>query len=145
MTTLIPIKQATNYQMVSTGDILELVTGEKVSFIEMKRTKWYGKLNGKGIIVPIFRDNETPYVKAIVGKDDSVIVNAVNPVEFKFGDLFYCDGHKETLMYISNRIKGKKRMVYARDLASAMMFNIGMDMKMIKIDLDKVKKETSNL
>ena len=53
--TLLPVGTSANYQKVSKGDVVELITGEKVTFMEMKRSKWNGLMNGKGIIVPVYR------------------------------------------------------------------------------------------
>lgn len=132
------------YKTVSTGDIIELVTGEKVIFKELKRTKWNGVLNGKEIIVPVYRDRmgTLPYAKAIVGRDESVIVKTTPISKFKLGDLFYLEGHKETFMYAGTKQKrGGKEVVWARDLASDKMYNIQIGMTMVKIDVNKMKQE----
>lgn len=133
-----------DYVSVSTGDVIELVTGEKVTFNEMKRTKWNGTLNGKGIIVPIYRDRmgTVPYAKAIVGRDESVIVKSTPISKFKVGDLFYLDGHKETFMYAGTKQKrGGKEVVWARDLATKKMYTIQIGMTMVKIDLNQAKQD----
>ena len=40
--------------LVSKGDILQLVTGEQVTFESMRRTKFTCLYNGKGLVVPVF-------------------------------------------------------------------------------------------
>jgi hypothetical protein len=144
---LLPVGTSANYEMVTKGDILELVTGEKVTFVEMKRTKWFGQLNGKGIVVPVYRNRQAllPYIKAIVGKDKSVIVPATKPTAFKIGDLFFIEGHKETFMYKGQENKrGGKLVLKGRDLATGKNYNIDAMMKVVKIDLNKIKKELVN-
>ena len=76
--------------LVSKGDIIELENGEKFTFIEIKRTKWIGSDDsGKKFNIPIYRDKmgNNPFAKAIVGKNNNVIVktqlNDLTP-----GDLF---------------------------------------------------------
>lgn len=132
------------YKTVSKGDVIELVTGEKVTFNEMKRSKWNGFLNGRGIIVPIYRDRmgTIPYAKAIVGRDESVMVKSTPVNKFNFGDLFYLEGHKETFMYAGTKEKrGGRPVVYGKDLATGRMFNIAIGMTMVKIDLNQTKRE----
>ena len=131
---------------VTKGDIIELVTGEKITFVEMKRTKWSGQLNGKGVLVPLYRSKfmatmENSYAKALVGKDDSVITKSFDSKKLKFGDLFYIEGHKEAFMYISEKEKKGKVFVWARDLASKRTFTIEPAMTIVKIDLNQLKEE----
>jgi len=143
---LLPIgeKGKAKYEMIKKGDIVKLVTGEEIVFMEMKRTKWNGKLNGRGIIVPLYRDRAAtePFIKAIIGRDESVLVKATNPTKLKLGDIFFLEGHKETFMYFGNKTKrGGRPIVMGRDLASGKNYNIDAEMTMVKIDLNKIKKE----
>jgi len=144
---MLPVGEKSNYVVVNKGDIIELVTGEKVTFVEMKRTKWFGQYNGKGIAVPVYRNRQTmlPYAKAVVGKDKSVLVAPTKLTAFKVGDLFFIEGHKETFMYKGQELKrGGKLVVKGRDLASGKNFNIDTDFKLIKLNLNKIKKELIN-
>jgi hypothetical protein len=141
---MLPVGEKSNYVIVKKGDILELVTGEKITFVEMARTKWHGLMNGKGIVVPIYRNKSLgiPYVKAVIGKDASVIVPATKINTFKPGDLFFIEGHKETFMYKGQENKKNgKLIIKGRDLATTKIYNIDAMMKVVKIDLNKIKKE----
>lgn len=141
---MLPVGEKSNYVVVNKGDVIELVTGEKVTFVEMKRTKWFGQYNGKGIGVPIYRNKSTmlPYAKAVVGKDKSVLVAPTKLTAFKIGDLFFIEGHKETFMYMTQEAKrGGKLIVRGRDLASGKNYNIDAQMKLVKLNLNKIKKE----
>jgi hypothetical protein len=149
----IPVGSDGKFQKVQKGDIIELITGEKVTFLEMKRVNWRGTLNGKGIGVPIWRrpptfDGKTEglaYAKAIVGKDESVFVALVKPAAFKFGDLFSADGCKETFMFIRNDVKqGGRKIIKAYDIATNRSFAVDANMTFTKIDLEKLKKELVN-
>jgi len=142
--TLLPVGTSANYQKVSKGDVVELITGEKVTFMEMKRSKWNGLMNGKGIIVPVYRNRTTlqPFIKAVIGRDESVIKPAANISKIKPGQLFYLEGHKETFMFISTDVKrGGKKIVKGYDLASGKTYNIDAMMKLIPVDVNKLKKE----
>jgi len=144
---LLPVGEKSNYQMVERGDIIELITGEKVTFVEMKRTKWFGQFNGKGIVVPIYRNRITmvPYAKAIIGKDKSVITVGAKLSTMKLGQLFSLEGHKETFMFIKTETKrGGKPIIKGRDLATGKTYNIDAAFKLIKIDINKLKKELIN-
>lgn len=137
-------KEDKKAMLIKAGDVLQLVTGEKVTFVEMKRTKFHGKLNGKTIIVPVYRDRSgsTPFVTAVVGKDTSVIVKKTPITGFKVTDLFSLEGSKETFMFLGTSVKrGGKKVVQAMDVASGRQWNIAADMAMIKINLTKVKAD----
>jgi hypothetical protein len=131
-------------KLVSKGDILELCTGELVTFTEMKRVNFVGVCNGKGIRVPIYRDkyNNTPYVLKLTGKKDkSVIVKSALIDKFKLGQLFSLEGHKETFMFVENTVKKNKPKTVAIDLATGKQFTIGNGFNIIKVDVNKMKRE----
>ena len=131
-------------KLVNKGDVLELVTGEKGTFLEMKRTKFVMKIDGKKFLVPVYRKagGTDPYVKRIVGFDDSVVADRVEPTKLKFGDLFSIEGSKETFMFVKNDVKRSgKKVVIAHDLASGRSFTIDGNMDFNMIDLKKVKEE----
>lgn len=133
-----------DYKTVEKGDIIELVTGEKVTFMEMKRTKWIGRFNGKGIGVPVYRDRNMtePFAKAIVGKDKSVITTGAKLSAMKVGQLFAIEGHKETFMFVRTETKrGGKPIIKGYDLATSKMYNIDASFKLIKVDVNKLKRE----
>jgi len=142
----LPVGTSTNYVTINKGDVLELITGETVTFLEMKRVKFYAKWENRFINVPIFRDRlqKTPYIKTVIGKDESVIVKGVNPMKLKVGDIFSLEGHKETFMFMSYTTSKGKSNVRGKDLASRKTYNIDVNMKMIKIDLNLLKKELVN-
>lgn len=130
--------------LVKVGDVLQLVTGEKLTFVEMKRTKFHAKLGSKTIVVPIWRDrsNTTPFITEVTGKDTSVIVKKTPVNKFKVTDLFSLNGSKETFMFLGTKIKrGGKKVVMALDVASGKQFNIAADMEMVKINLTKVRAD----
>jgi len=137
-------KEIKEDKLISKGDIVLLCTGEKVTFEEMKRTKFHGKLNGKGIVVPIWRDRlqTVPFISKVTGvKDKSVIIKSAPIDKFKFGQLFALEGHKETFMFVENTIKRNKKKTIAIDLATGKEFTIGGGFTVIKINLPKLKKE----
>lgn len=141
---MLPVGEKSNYVIVNKGDIIELVTGEKITFVEMARTKWHGLMNGKGIVVPVYRNKREmiPFAKAVIGKDTTVIVPATKITAFKLGDLFFIEGHKETFMYKGQENKkGGKLVLKGRDLATSKIYNIDAQMTVVKINLNKIKKE----
>ena len=131
-------------KMISKGDVVKLVTGELVTFTEMKRTKFIGIMNGKGIIVPVYRDRlgTTPYIAEVLGKKDKTILeNRIKPTALKYGTLFALEGHKETFMYIGDEVKrGQKKMI-AIDLATNKRFTIGQGFDLVKVNVPKIKRE----
>lgn len=127
-----------NSKIVKKGDIIELVTGEKCTFLEIKRTKWIGRYHGKGIRVPVYRDTlETrPFAKAIVGFDESVITVSENPTSFVKGDLFAIEGKKEVYMYD----RGDETNIHAVCVASGKKWSIATKgFTLVKIDIAKIK------
>lgn len=137
------VKGKKEIKTIKAGDILELLTGEKVTFIEMKRTKFIGKINGKTFNVPVYHDrqNTIPYIVKIVGTDKTAIVKKTPISKLKVNDLFSLEGSKETFMYIGTERKRTKTVVKGLDVASGKVYSIAMDMNFIKIDLNKVKRE----
>ena len=130
--------------LVKKGDVIELITREKATFIEMKRTKWHGSIDGRLTVIPVYRNSHSflPYQKAIVGTDKSVIAKVVKPTTFKFGDLFFLEGHKETFMFFSTETnRSGKKIVNGKDLASGKMYSIGYTMPMVGINVNKIKRE----
>lgn len=134
--TWLPFVDGTS-KLVKKGDIIEIVSGEKITFLEIKRTKWIGRLDGKGIRVPVYRDTlETrPFATAITGFDASVLAAAVKMNDLSRGDLFSIEGKKEVYMFkdaIGNQI-------HATCIASGKKWRIDPSFTLIKIDIDKIK------
>ena len=129
--------------LVKEGDILQLVTGEKITFTGMRRTKFEGIMNGRSTIVPIWRNKytNTPFVTAKLGVDKSVIVKPTNISAFKIGDLFKLEGSKETFLFGGTETSRGKQRINGIDLATGKSYRIGADMSMTKINLSKIKKE----
>jgi hypothetical protein len=124
-------------ELVSKGDVIELITGEKMTFIEMKRTKWVGQNTaGKMFNVPVYtnRTGSVTYAKAIVGRNESVITKSVAVNEFKRGQLFAIENAKETFMF--KEVVGRK--VIALDLATGRNWRIGTECTFVKVDLNAV-------
>ena len=131
---------------INEGDILKLVTGENVIFTSMRRTKFEAKLNGRALLVPVWRNKHTmtPFVTEKLGTDLSVIkVKKKTPISsFKVGDIFSLDGSKETFMFNGTRVKrGGKKVVIGVDLASKTTFDIAEGMTFTKISIPLFKKE----
>ena len=127
---------------ISKGDILKLATGETVTFTEMKRTKFHASYNGRGLVVPIYRDRfgRVPFITEVLpGKDTSVMIKKANPNKFKIGELFFIEGHKETFMFAGNKIKSGREVLVGLDIATKKTWTIGVDMPIGKIDLKAVK------
>ena len=132
--------------IVNKGDVLELCTGEKVTFTEMKRVRFVGKFTetGKGVYFPIYRNkyDSTPYVVKVTGeKDKKVLANRVKPTGLKYGNLFALEGHKETFMFVGKEIKRGKEKLVGIDLATSRRFTIDVGMTLVKVNVPKVKKE----
>lgn len=129
--------------LVSKGDILQLVTGEKVTFESMRRTKFTCLYNGRELLVPVYRNKraDTPFVTEKLGVDKEYLAKKVSPSKLKAGDLFYIDGYKESFLFKETFIKSGKQMIKAIDLASEKPFNIDPSCTLIKIDLNKLKKQ----
>lgn len=126
---------------VERGDILELVTGEKAVFMEMKRTKWVGRIGDKTWNIPVYRNKYSlePYAIARIGKDDSVMSVGAKPTSMKAGTLFSIEGHKETFMYVGLEKKGQKMAIVGIDLASGKRFRIDSSFKFFPINLNAIK------
>lgn len=135
--------------LIAIGDVLQLVTGEQITFTEMKRTKFHGKINGKTIVVPIYRDHAgtTPFITKVVGKDVSVITPTTPITSFIPTDLFKIEGSKETFMFLGTDVKPRtgKKIVKAIDVATQRTWNIAADMTMTKINLNEVKAKAEEL
>lgn len=132
--------------LVNKGDVLELVSGEKVTFTEMKRVRFIGKYTatGKGVSVPIYRNkyDSTPYVVKVTGeKDKKVLANRVKPTGLKYGNLFALEGHKETFMFIGTELKRGTQKLVGIDLATSRRFTIDPSFNLVKVNVPKVKKE----
>jgi hypothetical protein len=133
------------YKDLKKGDVVKLITGEEVVFLEMRRVKWTGRYNGRGLNVPIWRDRAQtePFITAIIGRDESVIVKPINPSKLKIGDIFFIEGHKETFMFYGDKITPRtgQKYIMGRDLATGKKYSIEAAMKLVKVDLNELKKE----
>jgi len=130
--------------LIKKGDIVKLCTGETVTFTEMKRVKFIGLMNGKGIQVPVYRNktNDLPYIESVTGKvDKSVFENRMKSTSLKYGNLFALEGHKETFMYIGAEVKRGKDKLMGVDLATGIMFTIGSEMNIVKVNIPALKKK----
>jgi len=125
-------------EIVTKGDVIELIDGHKMTFIEMKRTKWIGSdETGKKYNVPVYKDRNMtmPYAKSIIGKNENVIIkNQLNTL--KNGDLFAIENAKQSFMF-----KEKTTKVIAIDLATGTTWRIGLECNFTKIDLNKLKEK----
>lgn len=126
---------------VSRGDILELVTGEKAIFMEMKRTKWVGRIGDRTWNIPIYRNKYSlePYAIARIGKDDSVMSVGAKPTSMKAGTLFSIEGHKEAFMYVGLEKKGQKMAIVGIDIATGKRYRIDPSFKFFPVDLNAIK------
>jgi len=142
----LPVGTAEDQEMkvITKGDVVQLCTGEKVTFTEMKRVKFHGIMNGGGIQCPIYRNKGTfqPYITAIVGRDESVMTVSAEVESFTAGELFSLEGHKETFMYKGKEIKRGKEILKAVDVATGKGWNIGTTgFTYVKIDLEELKNK----
>jgi len=128
-------------KLITKGDVLQLCTGEKITFTEMKRVKFHGVMNGRGTIVPVWRNHlkTQPFVKAIVGRDESVITVSANLQQFTAGELFSLEGHKETFMYKERDLNTGK--IRAIDVATKRSWRIDPSFTFVKIDIEELKKK----
>lgn len=141
---ILPVGTRTNQEdiLISQGDILKLATGDEVTFLEMKRTKFIAKINGRNMNVPVYRDRmDTPFILKVVGEDKSVITKKSDINKFEPGELFALESRKETFMFVKNE-SGKN---IAMDLATGKRFKIGTDFEVIKVDVDERRKELFDL
>jgi len=143
--TYLPVGTPGNFKMtlINKGDILQLATGEKITFTEMKRVKFWGKIGNQSnfTIVPVWRDRSqtTPFATAVVGRDESVITVSADIQSFTPGELFSLEGHKETFMYAGKKYKKGKEVVAAIDVATGRNWSIDLSFTYVKIDLEKIK------
>ena len=133
-------KETKSYKSIRTGDILLLVTGEKVVFEDMRRTKFTAKylLTGKGVIVPVYRDRmaSTPFIESIEGFQEPAKKPTIASAKMKFGELFGLEGnHKEVFMYVGVGSKRGKAVIKAIDLKTKRSFNIDPSFTLVKVDL----------
>ena len=142
----VPVGTSTNQEdvLISKGDVVQLVTGELVTFTEMKRVRFIGKINGKGISVPLYRNkyDTTPYILKVTGKKDNTVITKSTPVnKLKYGQLFALEGHKETFMFVGTELKRGTEKIVGIDLASGKRFTIGTGFTIVKINIPKVKRD----
>ena len=142
----LPVGTAGNYETkrINKGDVLLLATGEKVTFTEMKRVKFHAIMNGGGIQVPTWRNrhNETPYIKEVVGRDESVMTVSADIQAFTAGELFALEGHKETFMFDTLDYKRGKEIIKAIDIATGKPWSIGTQgFTYVKIDIEELKSK----
>jgi hypothetical protein len=130
--------------LINKGDVVKLCTGELVTFTEMKRVKFVGKLDGRGIQVPVYRNkyDNTPYILEVTGKKDKKVLEArVKPTGLKYGNLFALEGHKETFMFVGTEVKRGKNKLVAIDLATGKQFGIGEGFDFVKVNVPKIKRD----
>ena len=141
--TYLPVGTLEGYEskLVTKGDVLQLCTGEKITFTEMKRVKFHGLMEGRGTVVPIWRNHmkTQPFVKAIVGRDESVIAISADIRAFIPGQLFSLEGNKETFMYKERDLSSGK--IRAIDVATKKVWRIDNNFKFLKIDIEELKEE----
>jgi len=143
----LPVGTENNHEMklVKKGDVLLLVDGTKITFTEMKRVKFWGKIGKQEnfTIVPIWRNRSQnkPFVTEILGRDESVITKTADIKGFTPGELFSLEGHKETFMYKGKTFKGSRERVAAIDVASGRGITIDLGFTFIKIDIEELKEK----
>mgnify|MGYP007016028720 CR=1 FL=1 len=127
--------------LISKGDIIELWNGEKMIFMEMKRTKWTGKSTTSGNMynIPIYKDRmgTTPFAKAVVGKSEEVLSKSSKPETLRKGDLFSLENAKQAFMF--KALIGNK--VHAIDIATGNSWKIGAECTFNKIDIETIKNK----
>ena len=116
---------------VKKGDILEFTDGRKATFIEFRRVKWLGKMDGKQFVFKGYS-----VIKGIVGTDKTVFAVTVNPTQFKSGDLFSIEGKSNGVYMFSHYEKNK---LIAYDLGKNNRIRIGEGFTYLPIDLSKIK------
>jgi len=133
-------------KLIKKGDIIELITGEKATFIEMKRTNWIGKMDGKTYNIPVWRDKSqrTPYAKEVVGKDESVIIKSFDPLKLNPGQLFTTENSKETFMFKGIENGRGKTKVKGIDIGSGNNWKFNLNCTFIPVNVSKMKKELLN-
>jgi len=100
----LPIGKKDDFKFVSVkkGDLLKLVSGETVTFDEMKRTRFTAVYNKRGLSVPLYKDRSacTPYILEVVGHNASAASpKPVSPGSLVPGNLFILEGKKGTYMF----------------------------------------------
>lgn len=139
MTTL-PIgkKDKFKYESVNKGDLLKLVTGETVTFEEMKRTRFAARMPNKGgVSVPCFRDRgcTIPYVTEIIGHNPKAAPKVVNASSLEPGALFYLEGKKGTYMFLKEDTKN----IHGLELSTQKSYRIRKgDFNLIRVHLKEV-------
>jgi hypothetical protein len=128
---------------VRPGDVLLLVTGDKVVYEDMRRTKFTGKYlaTGKGVIVPVYRDRSgtTPFIVDIVDFKEPEKKPTIASAKMKFGELFGLEGnHKEVFMYVGLSSKRGKAVIKGIDLKSKRVFNIDPSFTLVKVDIKTI-------
>jgi len=145
---LLPVgtRENSSYLDINEGDILKLISGEFATFIELRRTKWIGVVNGRRVLIPVFMRANTPYILEKTGKkDESLLPKIADPHKLKVGDLFAIKGGKETFMYIGDKIKGTgKKMIIGFDLSTQRVFNIDDRIDIITINIEEIKQKALN-
>lgn len=126
------LKVGSEYKTVTKGDVLELLNGDKFTFIEMRRSKWVGKSHkdGKQYLVH-------GIIKSLAGRDESVNEGNVAASKLKRGDLFAIDGKKETFMFQRVDPSGKIKAVNIADLGN---WTIDSNFKLKMVDVKKIKE-----
>ena len=145
-TAWIPVGEKDDYKsvLITKGDVLRLVTGEKITFTDMKRVNFHGKINGRPTRVPIWRNSlkTKPFIaEKLDERDESVITISANIQGFIAGDLFALEGSKETFMYKGQELKRGRQVVKAIDVATGRPWAVDTDMTFIKIDLEERKEK----
>jgi len=146
MSALLPVgtAQIKQYKSISKGDIITLADGSTASFVELKRTKFVAMINRKSYIVPVWRDRlqTMPYITGLTGKKDTTVaVKSVKLTQFKYGDLFFIDGKKETFMFLNIAQSRKGQRVRGIDLSSKKIYTIDPGFTLVKVNLNALKKE----
>jgi len=140
--TQLPVGQKDNFKFesVKRGDLLKLVTGETVTFEEMKRTRFACTLNQQGISVPLYRDRAAtrPFVTEIVGHNAVAVPKPVSAGSLVPGNLFVLEGKKGTYMFQRETPKN----VVGLDISTRRSYNIRKgDFKIVQIHLEEIYKE----
>lgn len=132
--------------LIKKGDVIKLATGEECTFMEIKRTKFIGTINGKSFNIPVWRDRlqTTPFITEKTKKTDKqAVVKSADPLKFQPGQIFTLEGHKETFMFSHiNTKRGGRKEIKALDIATQKTFNIGLTgFIFVKTDVNKMKRE----
>lgn len=130
-------------ELVSKGDIILLNSGEKFTFIEMKRTKWIGQNEkGKFYNIPVYLDKmgKSPFAKRKEGFNKDVIVKSSDPLNFSTGQIFSIESSKQTFIFKGIK-KGKKDKIIGIDLVTGNTYKIDPECVFKKIDINKIKEE----